>query len=478
MATSTNRKIMGIFLVVLAAFFGVFHRHVIAAHFGSDEMMNLYGHWQPPLWKTLAANVWFWSKTVRPMGAVYYLPLYRLFGLNPAPFALARCGLLFLNTAIFWLLAKTICRSWWIATLAAFPVAYQSNLGNLHYDGAYIYDALCGGFYFAALLYYLRCRRGGRPLRTRELCIFLLLYVCAVNAKEMAVSLPVLVLIYELVFNGKRASVLPAVLATGITALLIWAKTSGPGALTSMDSYRPVFTWDRFAESNTHFYNQLFYTDWFTIGRVLGLWGVLLCLGFANLARRRFDPRWLFLLLWVLITPLPIVFIPNRGGATLYIVSAGWAMLAAFAARAFLRLLGRQPFAALPPRAVMTAGLTTCIAGYWVETKWNDDRLVPYYLKNGEDTQQTIAALASLGVKPSSRSSVVFLNHPFPEYYDTLFIAALTWRDPSIEIWLQKRNPAPEGVLARAEYVFDYVDGRFTVIKGPRTDTGSSRLVR
>lgn len=470
-AINTAKWIRAVFFAVLAAFFWFFHRLVLRAYFGSDEMMNLYGHWQPPLWKTVAAGFWFWSKTVRPMGAAYYLPLYSLFGLNPASFNAVRCVILLVNTAVFLLLAKVISRSWWIATLAAFPIAYQSEIGNLHYDGAFIYDVLCGGFYFAGLFYYLRCRRANGGLGIREVCIFLVLYLCALNSKEMAVSLPVLILVYELLFEARRAKFGPVLIIAAITAVFILGKISGPGTLTSMDSYRPVFTWERFADSNTRILNQLFYTDVFTISRVLQLWAVLLYIGLRNWGLRKFDARWLFLLAWVVITPLPLAFLPNRGGATLYIVCGGWAMMAALAVRAVLRLFARQPVAGLPRKAIMTAGLAACIAGYWHETLRSDDRLVPYYLKNGEDTAQAIAAVQSLGVRPAPHSFVVFLNSPFPEYYDTLFIAALVWKDPTIEIWLQNKHPVPDSVLAQSKYVFDYVDGRFV-------DTSSSRDIR
>ena len=218
------------FLLVLAVFFCIFHAGVFKAHFGPDEMMNLYGHWQPPLWKTMFADLHFWSKTVRPMGAVYYLPAYRLFGLNPVPFSAVRCIILLVNTLVFFQLANAIMRSWWAATLAAFPIAYQATIGNLHYDGAFIYDVLCGAFYFVALLYYLHCRRrGGRGgLTIGQIALFLVFYICALDSKEMAVSLPVLVLAYELLFHGRRAKVAPALAAGALTLVFILGKTIGP----------------------------------------------------------------------------------------------------------------------------------------------------------------------------------------------------------------------------------------------------------
>jgi hypothetical protein len=461
MLTNAGRWIRVSFLVVLAVFFVTFHVRVIRAQFGPDEMMNLYGHWQPPFWKTVAAEITFWSKTLRPMGAFYYLPLYQLFGLNPKPFNVVRSLLLLMNTALFLLLAKKIARSWWVATLASFPIAYQSNIGNLHYDGAFVYDVLCGGFYFAAFLYYLRCRRTNESLHIRDLCIFLALYICALDSKEMAVSLPVLVLAYEVLFFGRRAKVAPALIAGVLTLAFILGKTLGAETLTSMDAYRPVYTWERFGTSSARFLNQLFYTDVFTPGLVLWLWAALLYVGLRNWGLRKFDPRWLFLLVWVVITPLPIAFLPDRGGATLYIVTGGWAMMAASAVRAIVRDVGRQPVAGLSRRAIMAAGFAACIAGYWHETLLADRIVVPHYLQNGAELRQAIYQIQALGTRPVSHSIVVFLNDPFPQYYDTLFIAALVWKDPTIVIWLQNRLHLPASELGRANYVIDYVDGRF-----------------
>jgi hypothetical protein len=460
-----------VFWTVLAIFFLVFHAAVPRAHFGSDEMMNLYRHWSPPLWRTIAADFIFWSKTIRPMAALYYLPLYRLFGLNPLPFNIARSLILLLNTLVFFQLAKAITRSWKIAALASFPMAYHAEIGNLHYDGAFVYDVLCGGFFFAAFLYYIG-RRKTQPsarfgLTLPQSCLFLGLYICALDVKEMAVSLPVLILAWEILFRGRNAKLLPAFAAGALTLIFILGKTIGPGALTELDMYRPVYTWQRFSASNRLFLNTIFYTDVFTMGRVLALWGVLLYLGLRNWGLRRFDPRWLFLWVWVVVTPLPLAFLPDRGRATLYIVVAGWAMLAALAIRTILRHFARQPFAGLPRRAVVAAGLAVCVAAYWHETAREDRKLAWIWLKVGEETANAIRQIQELRVHPASSSKVVFLNDPFPDRWDTFFIAALVWRDPSIDIHLQKHDAWPENAIAKAQYVFDYSDGRFVEVKRP-----------
>jgi hypothetical protein len=455
-------------LLMILAFFVVFHVKALQAHFGADEMRNLYGYWEPPAWKAAMASLAFWSKFVRPMGALYYLPLYGFFGLNPGPYNIVRLGLLLLNTALFFGLARYLGRSWWIATLATFPIAYQANLGNLAYDGAFIYDVLCGGFYFGALLYYVRCRRVG-SLGVGQVCIFLALYICALDSKEMAVSLPVLVLAYELLFEGRLAKLRPALLAIAVAVVFVVGKTSGEGSLTAFDAYRPVLSWARFSESSTRFLNTIFYTDLFTMRRVLELWAVLLYVGLRRWGSRGWDPRWLFFWIWVTVTPLPIAFLTGRGAATLYIVSGGWAMLAAMALRTLCARLAREPaLAYLNRNTAMAAGLLACILAYTHETWRVDQRVTGGYLVNGESTRRVIDQVSTLSIRPARHSRIVFLNDPFPDRYDTLFIAALLWRDPSLEINLQQRYTLPEPEVAKSDYIVDYIDGNFVLRKPAR----------
>jgi hypothetical protein len=448
-------------------------------------MHNLYSSWIPPVWRLVIAQCTFWGKFVRPMGALYYRPLFVFFGLNPVPFTIVRTLVLLVNTVIFLRLALRITRSAWVAVLASFPVAYHANLGNLAYDGAFIYDVLCGAFYFSALLYYIRCRRANKssphrglngdlrflarsPLTLAQTCCFLVLYVCALNSKEMAVSLPVILLAYELFYKGRDAQVGAALVALAITGIFVVGKTTGAGALTELAAYRPVFTWARFSESTTLFANTIFYTNSFTMGRVIAVWILLLYFGLRNWGLPKWDPRWLFLLVWVVVTPLPISFLPDRGGGTLYIVAAGWAMLLALVARAVAHRWARQPVAGLPPRGLMALSLAGCIAAYWHETARADHRVLHWYLTDGSDGEEAVRQLRSLRISPRGAARVTFLNDPFPKTYHTLFIAALVWEDPAVEINLQNVYQLPQAELQAADYVLDYVDGRIVVVKPKR----------
>ena len=54
--------------------------------FALDEMMAIYWYWHPSPWRLLSSQVMLWRGYVRPMGAIFYLPPYLAFGLNPVPF--------------------------------------------------------------------------------------------------------------------------------------------------------------------------------------------------------------------------------------------------------------------------------------------------------------------------------------------------------------------------------------------------------
>jgi hypothetical protein len=422
--------------LLLLAFFAVFHAGAVRADFGDDETMNLYGYWAPRLGEVALAHVLFWSKFVRPLGALYYLPLYGIFGLNPVPFTIVRIAILLLNTVVFYYLAVWLLRSRWIALLSTFPVAYHAGMGHLAYEGAFIYDVLCGCFYFAALLYYIRYRRMHGPLGVQQVCIFLALYVCALDSKEMAVSLPVMILAYEMLFVGfrKRARFAPALIAGVLTLVYIVGKTTGEGTLTAMEAYRPVLSWARFSASNPRFLNTIFYTGVFTMPRVLAVWTVLLCLGLRNR-----DPRWLFLLVWVVVTPLPVAFIPARDGPEIYIVAAGWAMAAAMAVRSLTwRVARERAVVRLPRRAFMAAALLCCVAAYAHETRRVDRRMIPGYMASGERTRNMIRQLTAFHLQPPPRSRIVFLNDALPDGFGAEFIAYLVWRDRSLRIDLQR----------------------------------------
>lgn len=480
----TLSRIAGALLI--AAFFYAFQKRVLKAHFGPDEMMNIYGVWHPALWKVVLANFAFWSSFVRPMAAIYYLPLFHWFRLDPVPYSVVRIAILAVNTIVFYKLARAIGGSWWVAVLATFPIAYQADMGNLAFDGAFIYDVLCGGFFFAALLYYIHARRGRQHLSIGQACIFFVLYISALDSKEMAVSLPVVALAYELLLRKHPAGfgspkerriwalqLWPTLAAGLMTAIFIVGKTTGQESITVSDAYVPKLNWARFTESTIRFMNTMFYTKGFTMQHAVALWLLVLIAGVAGMLRGwilkgRRNPRWLFLWIWVTVTPLPIVFLPGRGGALLYIIAAGWALAAAMMLRALSALLARHLFLGRVGRfATMASCLLVCLWQYEDVTRRAHRVDVYGYLLIGADTAQWIEEVKRLAIQPKAGSNVLFLHDPAPGTYDITFISSLVWRDRSLNIWQQSQSHLTDERISRMDYIIDYAGGRFAVLKSP-----------
>src|SRR5262249_48564738 len=157
-------------------------------------------------------------------------------------------------------------------------------------------------------------------LRSMQCVGFLALYVCALNSKEMAVTLPVIVLSYELLkyyHRPERQKLIhwilydatPALLAGAITAIYCYKKIYGlgfagpfsegflecwapvrlpPWFSTMPKLYAPFYSCLRFIDKNAPFLNELFYLAqnyFFTGGPFLAIWALIFA--YAILRRDR-----------------------------------------------------------------------------------------------------------------------------------------------------------------------------------------------
>src|ERR1700677_4956596 len=98
------------FLAILF-FFLYFARVGVRTHFAADDMMNIGEPWQRGWWHTVADNFRFWSPAVRPLGGLYYLSLYRLFGLDPLPYRIVALAFLFGGAWLCYVVAELLTKS-------------------------------------------------------------------------------------------------------------------------------------------------------------------------------------------------------------------------------------------------------------------------------------------------------------------------------------------------------------------------------
>jgi len=318
----------------LCAWFVFLIRRGLASWFDGDDMMNLHYYWVHSWPALLKANLMYWSNYYRPAGGLFYRAIYDVWGFDPLPFRIAAFALIL---ADFWLLAAIVRRltgSHWCVLLSLLLVGIHGCFSPIYFDTGMIYDVLAYAFFWAAFWCYLRVRQAGRIPGWKELALPLGLFVMALNAKEIAVGLPVAVALYELVWrpprNWKPAALFRWVWSEGrfaaIGALLdiiyIIGKLTGPESYLRMGEYRPHVSLRAYLESSAHFISELSYDHW-----RLSPWqmAVLLAgmLAVAAVTRRR-------CLLWAtgfaVIGVLPVAFIQIRGGFAYLVPSVGWAV--------------------------------------------------------------------------------------------------------------------------------------------------------
>ncbi len=500
----------------LVAYFLYFALPALRGGFRGDEMMNMVIYWKSGMLKSLWANLGFWTAFYRPAGALYYLPLYYSFALDPLPYRIVQISILAASIPVVYYLGRCLTSSRSVAFLAALALCYHPLLGNLVFVGAFIYDVLCGFFYFAALTYYIHVREKGCCLRPLQVLGFLVLYVCALNSKEMAVTLPVIILIYELLNCPRWADwkaflrwgcsfAAPSLIAGLLTAIYIYGKTHGSGSLTRYEPYRPKVSWHHFMASNTKFVSDLFYFQHtITPMTLLVLWGLVFIYAFV-----RRDRTLQLMAFWVVIVPLPIAFlVPLRAGASLYLLLFGWAMIFATIIVDLITLISKSRIlighglgAGAAAGAIMGGALRSSVrgaaigaavgaavgkmsasifriaavfsvaSGLAILTRWENQRhhTVQAWLSVGEKVPHVIEALKSLHLQPASRSTIL-LRIPealFLNKSHAVFIAYLVWNDHSLRIWLENAHQLTPEQLAKVDYIVSLNEFEAKVIRSP-----------
>jgi len=471
---AASARTLAIFLS-LGAYFAYFSRDALSVRFAPDDMMNLATYWRMKPLQLLLAQAMPWRPFYRPMGGLVYLALFRACGLNPAPYHAVLLVVLFANVCLTYRLARLLGAGQAVSWLAALAVCYHAGIGNLYYNTAFIYDSLCCLFYLGAFTYYLAVRRSNRTPGFRDAAIALLLYLCALNSKEMAVTFPVMALAYEWLFRrpglkGPGAWLRPparVVLPAAILALIFcYGHILRRGGLLEMPAYRPAFTFARLLDFQARALADLLMQPRPLDPSDQAVFWVIL----TYLAFRRDRPILQFCWCFFAIAPLPIEFLPGRAGACLAVPVVALAIFAAVTAidlsRAVSGFLARErAFSRLGRPSLFVLVVAFAV---FVWARHNADLQTRYIRSSmhelGQPTWQAIQQFAALHPAVARNASVVFLNDPF-DGFDMEFIAELLLRDRTVIVRLQRKFPVSPEEFARAQRVFDYREGRLVQLR-------------
>lgn len=409
-----NRRDVLTRAAAVTAILGVFFAFAgdgLGGYFAPDEMMNLYRAWFPSLGELLHND--------RPFGALVLRAMFGAFRLHPLPYRLLCFGLILANLALLYRFCKLATGSAAAAALACLLGAYHAHLADLYYASATIYDLLCCFFFFAVLTWYMAVRF--TPVQTG--CA-VLLYVCALGSKEMAVTLPVFLWAYDALY---RKTKIPRSaffwISLPMTLAFMAYKTIGPGRMTLNPEYQPHFSLRVFLGAWKHYLADLFYgavrfNDFKVAALLLGLLAV------ALLLRRRE-----LLLAWcvIVIGALPVLFIVPRGFFAIYLTLPGWYLYAA----------------ALAPRRIHPSVVFAAVALILIPLHRHEKPLGNSWVPGAfAQTRPMIEQLAARYPKLPRGAKVLFLTDPWePHDYLPYFLFALQYNDKDIRVDRMKDNP-------------------------------------
>ena len=471
------------FALLILTYFLYFNWNGLWVQFAEDDMENMVRCWRPGAVRLLLDALLPWHGAYRPMAGLFYLPLHHIFGLNPLPYHAVMLAILLGNLYLMYRFALRIGCGELQAGLATLLVAYHAGLSMLYYNTSFIYDVLCFSFYMGAFLCYARVRAQGRLLRGSETALVMGLYLCALDSKEMALTLPIVLLAYEWIYHpgdGRPTAWTPGGIARWLRGpgrvmlycavlnlVYLEGRAFGPNALMRNAAYRPELSLHRvFAFEKTAMGDLFLSWEKFGWRGVLAVWVLL-----AWLAWRKQRPVLRFCWVFLMLTPLPLAVLLGRGAACLYIPLAGWAVFAAVVltdvAGAVARFLAKEPLFRRAGYAWLFAAILFTSFFLWArKNDYHRREFVRVSMADlGTRTAHAIQQLRALNPHLKSDTDVAFLHDPF-DGWDMSFIAELWFRDRSLRFHLQHQTPMTAEELARMT-VFDFQNGRLVLVSVP-----------
>jgi hypothetical protein len=350
--------------------------------------------------------------------------------------------------------------------------AYHTSFAHLYFDTGFIYDVFCYCFYFTTLLVYLRRRQANRFPGWGTTAACCVLYICALDSKEMALTLPVFLLAYECLHHPPRAlgdlvrwlrDEGRGTLTLGaVTLIFLAGRALGPGSLIAQAAYRPKIRPAQFMLTSRVFLQELFLQRvHFTSVRILVLWSVLLAIAWASCSRTlRF--AWLFLML----APIPVAFILPRGAPQYYVALFGWALYGAAALEGARGWLARRTHFNVPGAAVFGA-VMLMLYPFYKAGGWSNVTSVAI---EGETMRRAAGQLQELRPCLRPKARLYFFNDPVEPQWDNLvYLVHLSYRDRTLVVDRFKRagHRPDDHELATYDAVFDYKGGRFIELERP-----------
>jgi hypothetical protein len=410
--------------------------------FNYDDMMNLFKAWDAPRCSLVKDALLFWVNQTRPVGGLFYRTIYGISGFDPRPFRVACFILLIFNLVLAYRVLRYV--SCPVAGWASLLIGcFHGPMWDIYASTGTVYDIICATFYSVALILYVQCRQVGRYPGTARSWAIAAFTLLAIDSKEMGVTIPAVLLIYELLFHVPEATVLAKtwirkcaiglIPSACVSALFAIGRLGFSGPLTGHAAYTPIWSYSQFLKTTT-VYTRLLLCSAIHLDAFGAISFWICLLGIGMLLRSR---PMVFGVLFFLLTLLPMSFVELRPGYVLYIPFTGVALyVGCFFERTYARLRGLV----MLRLRVWVGGFLIALYIFGVgalhrseERQIRGNRIAP-----GGQQEIRITADEISRLRPSlpSGSRVLLVNSPFgEEKYQGQFVLSLRYhvRDLAVE---------------------------------------------
>src|SRR5262249_39364116 len=163
------------------------------SYFWLDDFNNLFWVQRESGWSMLWHNINPASDFFRPFGMLFYWICLHAFHLHALPYHVVAWSLHIINTCLLYLLLRRIVGSRFGAAVGALLFGFRVNFADIYWSFGFIFELLANLLMFLALLVHTRRQRSyAAAVATLALTIL------AIKSKEMAITLPAVLLLYDI----------------------------------------------------------------------------------------------------------------------------------------------------------------------------------------------------------------------------------------------------------------------------------------
>lgn len=469
--SSARRAALIASLLVLVLYFVVSSSGGLNAYFTEDDggnLLNSHKYWEHSLADVIGSCLRVATPAYRPLGGVFYFTLYKLAGFHPLPFRAVCLTLMLANLLLAFALLRRLSGSLEAALLGAILIANHPALLELLYSSGTIYEILCFLFYFLTVRCYLVWREtrqlaGAAALSWRQLAAVVALTGCALDSKEMAMTLPGALLLIELVYFPPRSwsgrETARFVLRQG-RGVLVTAALVAPTIAVKILTHNPLSEDTRYGAPTFRgllrgmraYQSFLLYRGLSPGGlstlRWLALWAVMWV---AAIALRSRPMK--FGLGFLMVSLVPIALIGVRSGYMVYIPLMGWALYVG----ALLQRLSESISLSAPPRfqaairfCLLAAAAALIVNTHTVELAHSR----AYFERYQSDNRRVVERLRQVHPRLPVTASLLLVDDPLPPSFELLFLTRLAYADPALEVDRIKMLPQPPSQEQLTRYDF------------------------